>query len=42
MKNNPVHGGTIKQYLTIAAILPHCLDGPILSQLSVKIWSCVL
>ena len=31
-----VYNNTIKQYLEIAAILPHCFSGPIMFQLTVK------
>jgi len=33
---NDIHNNTIKQYLEIAAISPHCLSGPIMLQITVK------
>jgi len=34
--NNPIRCGTTKQYFVTALIFLHCLDGIILSQMSVK------
>jgi len=36
MKNNPIHYDAIKQHPEFGAIWPHCLGGPILSQMTVK------
>jgi len=33
---NAIHNNTMKQYLEIAANWPHCLSGPIMTQITIK------